>query len=330
MSPRISVLVPVYNARPYVRQAIESVLRQTYRDFELILLEDGSTDGTANLVHDLAAGDRRAIVLGGEHRGYVHWLNVGLHEARGEFIARMDADDICRPERFAAQVRFLDAEANCVAVGCQADRIDPDGDPIDHWDVPLDHHEIDARHLRGMGGSIIHPSVMMRRAAVVAVKGYNPTYEPAEDLDLFLRLAEIGRLANLPASLLSYRVHDRCVSFARAAEQSKWSARAVADAWARRGHAGAPPAPPERSGTPSTDELMWSWVRRAFAAGNFGTARKHALRLVRRRPLEARRWMLMAGACLGPGAGIVRRLLPMRVGPYESNQAAAARVVDCA
>jgi glycosyltransferase involved in cell wall biosynthesis len=320
----------VYNARRYMRQSIESVLRQSYGDFELILLEDGSTDGTVELVHDVAAGDPRAVVLGGEHRGYVHWLNVGLHKARGEFIARMDADDVCHPDRFEAQVRFLDAHANCVAVGCQADRIDPDGDPIDHWEVPLDHEEIDARHLRGLGGSIIHPSVMMRRAAVMAIHGYNPLYEPAEDLDLFLRLAEIGRLANLPDALLSYRVHDRCVSFARAAEQSKWTARAVADARSRRGHAEPAPALVERSGAPSTDELMWSWVRRAFAAGNFGTARKHALRLVRRRPLEARRWMLLAGACLGPVAGMVRRLLPLRVGPYESNPAPAARAVDIA
>jgi glycosyltransferase involved in cell wall biosynthesis len=263
-----------------------------------------------------AAKDCRVRPVSGEHRGYVRWLNDGLKMAHGELIARMDADDIALPQRLARQVAFLDAQPQCCVVGSRAIRIDADGSPINLCHVPEDHEQIDGQHMRSQSGAMLHPSVMMRRSALVQLGGYRPEFEPAEDYDLFLRLAEIGQVANLPEVLLHYRVHDRCVTFSRAAQQARCTRGALEDAWIRRGRTGPLPPSHHDSRQPSHDELLWSWTRQAFAASNFRTARKHALRLVRRRPIELRRWALFAGACLGPLAVLVRRVCSYRVGPY--------------
>src|SRR5271165_1464055 len=204
--PRITVLLPIYNTERYLCEAIRSVLGQTFDDFELLLLNDGSSDRSAEIAQDAAARDSRIVVVDGTRKGYVHWLNIGLNMARGELIARMDADDICSQDRFANQVRFLDAHPECSVVGTQAIRIDPDGSPIDSWWVPISHDEIDGRHMQGHTGRIIHPSVMMRKIALSQVGGYRFGFQWVEDYDLFLRLAEVGHLANLPEMLLQYRV----------------------------------------------------------------------------------------------------------------------------
>jgi glycosyltransferase involved in cell wall biosynthesis len=127
--PRITVLLPVYNSERYLSEAIQSLLYQTFDGFEVLLLNDGSSDGSMEIAEDAAAKDSRIVVVNGTRHGYVYWLNTGLNMARGELIARMDADDICY-QNLAKQVRFLDAHAERCVVGTQAIRIDSEGAPI--------------------------------------------------------------------------------------------------------------------------------------------------------------------------------------------------------
>lgn len=314
--PRITVLLPIYNAERYLFEAIQSVLCQTFADFELLLLDDGSSDRSAEIAYRASGKDSRIVVVNGTRRGLVHWLNIGLNMARGELVARMDADDICSKDRFTNQVRFLDAYPECCAVGTQAIRIDPDGSPIDRWRVPISHDEIDGRHMQGLTGMMIHPSVMMRKTALYQVGGYRAGFEWVEDYDLFLRLAEVGHLANLPEMLLHYRVHPKCVSFTRVETQSRLAREALQAAWTRRGKIGVLPPPVVESRVRSEEELMWSWARAAFTARNFRTARKQAFALLRRRPLELRRLALFGGACLGPVAMQIKLICGFRIGPY--------------
>jgi glycosyltransferase involved in cell wall biosynthesis len=315
--PKITVLLPVYNAERYLTKAIESVQWQTYDDFELLLIDDGSSDKSFEIAQRMAARDSRIVLTGGQHQGISACLNAGLELAQGEFIARMDSDDISGVDRFEQQVRFLDAHVECCAVGTQAVRIDPDGSPINVWRVPPDHEEIDSQQIQGRRGRIIHPSVMMRRSAVERVGGYRPEFDLAEDYDLFLRLAEVGRLANLGEPLLQYRVHEKSATLSRLETQNEIAKRVLVEAWRRRQLRGPIPSLPCFQTANSPERLSWNWARSAFVEGNFHTARKHAYRLLRERPAEMRRWVLFSASCFGPAAMFLKRFLPYRLGPLS-------------
>jgi glycosyltransferase involved in cell wall biosynthesis len=312
--PRVSVVLPVYNAERYLAEALNSVLLQTFRDFELLVLDDGSLDRSMALAQALASKDRRVKIFGGAHRGLTYLLNKGIEIAEGEFVARMDGDDICERDRFEEQVRIFDAHPEYCAVGSQATRIDPDGSPIDCWRVPEKHDEIDNHHMQGLGGGMIHPSVMMRKNTLVEIGGYSGNFEAAEDFDLFLRLAEVGRLFNSSRVLLKYRLHAKSVTLSRVTIQTESTQAALKAAWKRRGKKEPLPSEPPRPRTPTADELMWSWALNAFAAKNFATARKQAFRLLKKRPLEFRRWILFFATSLGPVSKFLMTLFPFRMG----------------
>src|SRR5262249_36170786 len=142
----------------------------------------------------------------------VPWLNEGMRAARGEFIARMDADDVSLSQRFDRQVEYLRRQPDCVAVGCDMLMIDPDGDPLSKVTHDVEHEAIEANLLTGGLGVIAHPASMVRRSALLAVGGYREEFESIEDFDLWLRLAELGRLANLPEILFKYRLHHANVT----------------------------------------------------------------------------------------------------------------------
>jgi glycosyltransferase involved in cell wall biosynthesis len=262
--------------------------------------------------------DPRVILVKGEHRGVVYQRNAGVELAKAEFIAMMDADDIALADRLARQVRHLEVHPECCAVGAAVMRIDEDGLPIDEWHLPVHHEEIDEKHMAGQGGAIVNPSVMMRKSAVIKVGGYRPGYDSSEDYDLFLRLAEVGYLANLPEVLLRYRLHAKSLTFARAVFQRQMAREALKEAWRRRQRPGPLPAPILELRAPSEEELMWSWARAAFDAQNFETARNQARKLLRSRPRELQRWALFGAACLGPLAYHLKRVLPYRLGAYRA------------
>ncbi|MFN7141023.1 MAG: glycosyltransferase family 2 protein [Limisphaerales bacterium] len=309
---RVSVILPFFNSERYLAEALESIRRQSFSDFELLLINDGSSDHSADIAQEMASKDSRIVLLHGDHRGGAQCRNDGISMAKGELIAMMDSDDVAEAERLAHQVRFLESNPECCAVGTQAIRIDPDGWAINTWRVPEEHEEIDNSHMRGISGQIIHPSVMMRKSFVQRVGGYRPGV--AEDYDLFLRLAEIGRLANLPQALMQYRLHTKSTTLGSA--YSVWcSARkALEEAWIRRGRADSPPHCQPAPVQQSEEDLAWCWAREAFASQYFGTARKHAYRLVWKRPSDFKRWVLFAAACAGPVAFRAKCVFPYRLG----------------
>jgi GT2 family glycosyltransferase len=231
-SSRVSVVLPVYNGERFLTDAVDSILAQTFRDFELIGIDDGSLDGSGEILDRFALADSRVRALRQANAGIIAALNRGLALARGEFIARMDADDVAHPERLARQAAFLDAHPDIAVVGCAVTLIDERGKRIRDVEYPRTPEAV-AEFLE-IGAPLAHPAVMMRRDAVLAVGGYREAYRHAEDYDLWLRMAERYRMANLPDRLLLYRQHEAKHSFTYAVEQRFASRIALAAARCRR------------------------------------------------------------------------------------------------
>lgn len=314
-APRLSVIMAAYEAERYIRQAIDSVLSQTLRDFELIVIDDGSTDQTGPILKEYERVDPRVRVVSRPNTGLTLALNEGIELARSELIGRMDADDICLPDRFEMQIEFLNANPRCVMVGGQAVKIDPDGIVMYKPSVPLDHESIERALLRG-GHAIWHPSTIIRRSALRQVGGYEVSLAAAQDTDLWLRLAEVGRLANLPDVILQYRVHLDNVTHARRAVQLECKCRAIQRACERRGlpvpSMALPPTEPRRSNTPA-----W-WAIQTLMYGRGRDARRLARKAIRRSPASPKSWIaFVLTHAMGVGRAIARRLM-MR--PSEGRQ----------
>lgn len=204
---RVTVVMPVLNGEAHVAEAVASILRQTLRDFELLVIDDGSSDQSAAVVEGFR--DPRVRVLRNPtNLGVIASLNRGLDAAESEYVARMDADDVSLPERLERQVAFLEAHRD---VGVLGTRIRFFGQSDGVWDVPADHASIRCHLL--FGNALAHPTVMLR-AAVLRRHGlrYDARQIHVEDYDLWVRCAEHTRLENLPEPLLRYRVHAANIS----------------------------------------------------------------------------------------------------------------------
>ncbi|MCC6924385.1 glycosyltransferase [Novosphingobium sp.] len=218
--PAISVAMSVYNGERFLAEAIQSVLDQTWHDFELLILDDGSRDSSLEIINRHAAADSRIRVIARENRGLVTSLNQLLAEARAPLIARMDADDVCAPQRFERQIAFLAAQPDHGVVGSLTFDIDENGQafPLDTAEHPLSHEAFIA-HIASNGPLLAHPTVMYRRDVVLAAGGYHAAFRHCEDYDLWLRLAHRTKIANLPERLLRYRHYAGQVSNRHALEQ---------------------------------------------------------------------------------------------------------------
>lgn len=309
--PRVSVLMPVYNGEEYLEEAADSILTQTFTDFEFLIMNDGSTDHTGELLDRLAARDDRIRVFHRSNRGIIETLNEMLDLARAELIARMDADDVAMPERFARQVHYLDEHPKCVLLGTAMVLIDPDGHDIIARSFPTTHEEIDKALLNG-ATPYCHPAMMFRRKDVLEIGGYDRDDLHAEDLGLFLRLGEVGRMANLPDPLFKHREHFGKVGVKHTRIQGETTRRLLIDAHQRRGLT--PPDSIRRMAfNPlSPAEKHRNWTRWALADGNVATARRHALAAFRLEPFSRSTWKLLIGsaAC---SAKIGRRLVASRL-----------------
>ena len=282
-TPVISVVLPVYNSERYLRKALASLRWQTFPHWEAICVNDGSTDGSLAILEDYAAADPRFRVISQPNSGIVAALNRGLFESRCEWVARMDSDDIATPDRFARQIETVRADPLLVLLGGAVTTIDPEDDPLRTLRYPTDHNSIEASLLRG-DAPIAHPTVLMRREAALQVGGYRPACEWVEDMDLWLRLARVGRLANLADPVLRYRLHTSSVCWTRRAEQRERMQQVLGDAHSERGLAPPPEAPPVQS-KPLSD-ARGKWARSAARAGRLRVAAKWAGRLAAEKPLS--------------------------------------------
>jgi glycosyltransferase involved in cell wall biosynthesis len=297
--PGVSVILACYNTERYIASAVRSVLAQTFRDLELILIDDGSTDRSSKICKQLAAEDSRIRLISRPNKGLTKTLNEGLSLATAPFMARMDADDLSLPTRFEKQVVYLNDHPECVCVGSRVTLIDPYDSPISVTDHKLDHEGIDADLLQGIGWAIVHPAAMMRTDAVKRAGGYREQFKTSQDLDLWLRLAEIGNLANLKEPLVQYRQHFESVAFNKAEEQWQCKAQIIGDAYDRRGMT----RPTEwafnkRVPLPMVEQLKrWAWA--ALKAGNAKVARKHAIQVMKKQPMSVDSWRVMYCALRG-------------------------------
>jgi glycosyltransferase involved in cell wall biosynthesis len=304
-APLISVLMPVFNAERYVAKAITSILEQTLGDFEFLIVNDGSTDRSLTILEKYAASDKRIRLISRPNTGYVVALNEILHLAQGEFIARMDADDIALPERFRRQIEFLRQHPEVVCVGGCHDLIDHKGRFLTHLVLPLHDRDIQREALAGHG-SICHPCAMIRRSALLQVGGYDETLLPAEDLDLWLKLGELGQLANLQDSILQYRLHLQSVSERTCTVQRQQARIACERAWQRRGIEGIFEASdPWRPGKDRRSRrlfmLRYGWW--AFNSRQRTTALIYAVKAILTNPLQWEGWKLFVCAGVKPLPG---------------------------
>jgi len=298
-TPAVSVVISAYNARRYLAEAMESILAQTFRDFEVIVVDDGSTDDTKKILDGFAARDNRIRVISRPNKGLTVSLNEALAAVRAPLIARMDADDVALPDRFAKQVQYLAEHPDIICISSAVELIDPFGVHIGVLTPPADHAAIDASLLKGNGGAIVHPAAMMRTDIVRQVGGYQEKYNNSEDLDLWLRLAEVGKLANLPDTLLKYRRDLGSVSHTKRDNQLRMKSQILADAYARRGL-----TPPGEwkfdlwMPKPHDVQLKeWGW--RALQLGRRDAAIGHAKSLVKLHPFSVDSWRLMLCAWRG-------------------------------
>jgi glycosyltransferase involved in cell wall biosynthesis len=222
MTPQISVVMPVRDGARWLGDAIRSVQDQTLGDFELIIVDDGSTDNSAHIMEASARTDPRIRTIHQERLGLVPALNRGLTHSRGRLIARLDADDFAHPERLARQSDYLDRHLEIGLLGTWADQIDERGSIRGALKPATRPEQLELQLVRI--NPFLHSSIMMRHAVLRKVGCYRPAFEGAEDYDLWLRMSEVTKIANLPVCLLRYRLHPSSVTH-RSSVRQLFSAR---------------------------------------------------------------------------------------------------------
>lgn len=200
----------VFNGQAFLVEAIESVLAQTFRDFEFVIVDDGSTDSTPEILNRFAKQDGRIRIHRHANKGRAESLNVGIGLAAGKYVARMDADDIALPHRLERQIEFIENHCEVGVLGGAYELIDVGGQSINVIRPPLTDSEIRLLMLRY--NPMCHPAILMRREVVLASGGYRAALLDADDYDLFLRMADRSKFANLDEIILQYRIHANQVS----------------------------------------------------------------------------------------------------------------------
>ncbi|MDB5273282.1 MAG: glycosyltransferase [Chitinophagaceae bacterium] len=216
-APILSVIMPVYNAEKYVHEAIDGILKQSFTDFEFLIYNDCSTDSSREII--LSFQDPRIQLFDSPvNTGYVKHLNDGLKQAKGKYIARMDADDVSLHQRFEKQVEFLEQHEEVGVCGSWIEFIGYKEGIVNY---PADHIDI-ITHFFLFGNAVAHPAAMMRRSVLESLHlSYNRSLEPAEDYDLWSRMSLVTQLHNIPEVLVQYRVHDNNESIVKKIKQDK-------------------------------------------------------------------------------------------------------------
>jgi len=204
----ISVIMSAYNSEKYIEEAIESILDQTFADFEFIIIDDASEDNTLDIIKSYQKSDQRIKLLRNNNNlGLTRSLNKALKHSQSEYIARMDADDISHPERFETQINYLKDNPGIDILGTTAYNINENGEIIKERTVPLSYTDIKKTIL--LANPVIHSSVIMKKSSLKEINNYNETFKKVQDYELWFRaLANDLIIENLPDKLLYYRVND--------------------------------------------------------------------------------------------------------------------------
>lgn len=220
-NPKVSVIMSVYNGEKYLREAVESILNQTFRDFEFIIINDGSTDKSGEILEEYAKKDSRVRLSHQENMGLTKSLNRAIRLAKGEYIARMDADDISLPQRLEKQVRFLNKNPEIVLVGTGYYEIDASGKIIGRKTPPSSLSEL--KKILVKYNPFFHASVVIRRKVLEKVGLYDEKMIYAQDYDLWLRIGGKFKVANLPYILMKKRYTEKMLSFSNEKRQIKYA-----------------------------------------------------------------------------------------------------------
>lgn len=224
MNPLVSVIIPVYNAEKYIHESLLSIREQTYKNIEIIVVNDGSTDKTDEVIRTAMADDSRFTYIARENRGLVSTLNEMIAISKGKFIARMDADDVAVPSRIELQVQFLLANPAIGIVGSRTETVDEKGRHLGFCRRPLSAKDVKAYFL--YGSPLAHPTVMFNLAAIHKEElYYDANAFPVEDLELWLRLLRKYSIVNLDLRLLKYRVTSSGISQTNRLRQIQAGAR---------------------------------------------------------------------------------------------------------
>lgn len=214
--PKISVILSVGSQKKYLKDAVQSILNQTFKDFEFIIINDASK----NL--EIPKDSRIKIITNTRHLGLTRSLNIGLKKAKGEFIARMDADDISKPERLKTETEFLEQNPDVALVGSWVDLINEKGSFLHTKKLPIDYENIKNNLIKA--NQFYHPTLLIRKNILDKVGFYDEKYEFSQDYELVLRIASKYQVANIPESLLEYRVNTKsAISHGYVKEQAKFA-----------------------------------------------------------------------------------------------------------
>jgi glycosyltransferase involved in cell wall biosynthesis len=236
----ISVLMACYNGARWLEAAINSILNQSHQDFEFIIVDDGSTDASAQIIASFAAKDSRIRVITRPQSGLSASLNAGIKAARGDWVARIDADDVSETTRLEKQYAYVCQHASVVFVGSALRLIDERGRILSTHVYPSDSARLE-NGLRVGKKFPPHSSAFFRRDIALSLGGYRGVLKRAEDHDLWLRLSEVGRLAALGEPLVQIRIHSNQMSHLEAGRRQLIDAKvAVTSYWLRRAGCGDP------------------------------------------------------------------------------------------
>jgi glycosyltransferase involved in cell wall biosynthesis len=209
--PGVTVLTCVYNGEDFVSEAIESILNQSHNDFEHLIVDDGSTDRTRDIIKGYISKDGRVRLLEKPHTGLTDSLNCGLENARGTWIARLDADDIALLDRLSLQIRHVSNRDNLVLLGGACIEVDAKGTALKEHSYPQGHRELMGK-LEKRQAVFPHSSVLFHKEQSLRLGGYNPRFRRSQDRDLWLRLGENGSISSLQVPVVKLRRHPRAVS----------------------------------------------------------------------------------------------------------------------
>jgi glycosyltransferase involved in cell wall biosynthesis len=254
----VTVLMPVYNGERYVATAIESVLSQTHREFEFLIIDDGSTDRTPEILARYAARDSRIRVVRHENIDQPATLNRGLALARHDWVAILDHDDVCLPERLQRQIRTLHEHPEARLIGTWVVEINAAGQPVrTRARGPLTVEEFRQMDAAGFRVPLMHPSVLMHRASILGLGGYDPAFGPSADTELWTRVARQHPIVVTPEPLVLYRIHGNSMSFRRLFEQREMLRCIVKRDRARRESLPIPSLAELRAARPYTSLARW-------------------------------------------------------------------------